>query len=79
MHLTETFAVKFLQIAASDVSPQQVLARILLIELTKIINFSKLNVTKNAHLWRHKSTAVLLSIKSICEMQTAFAILKNHM
>ena len=50
MHLTETFAVKFLQIAASDVSPQQVLARILLIELTKIINFSKLNVTKNAHL-----------------------------
>ena len=50
MHLTETFAVKLLQIAVSDVSPKQVLARILLIELTKIINFSRLNVTKNAHL-----------------------------
>ena len=33
MHLTETFAVK---IAVSDVSPKQVLARILLTELTKI-------------------------------------------
>ena len=50
MHLTETFAVKLLQIAVSDVSSKQVLARILLIELTKIINFSRLNVTKNAHL-----------------------------
>ena len=39
MHLTETFAVKLLQIAVSDVSPKQVLARILLTELTKIINF----------------------------------------
>ena len=36
MHLTETFAVKLLQIAVSDVSPKQVLARILLTELTKI-------------------------------------------
>ena len=48
MHLTETFAVKLLQIVVSDVSPKQVLARILLIELTTIINFSRLNVTKNA-------------------------------
>ena len=31
MHLTETFAVKLLQILVSDVSPKQVLARILLI------------------------------------------------
>ena len=50
MHLTETFVVKLLQIVVSDVSSKKVLARILLIELTKIINFSKLNVTKNAHL-----------------------------
>ena len=33
MHLTETFAVKLLQIVVSDVSPKKVLARILLIEL----------------------------------------------
>ena len=45
MHLTETFAVKLLQIVVSDVSPKTVLARILLIELTKIISFSRLNVT----------------------------------
>ena len=51
MHFTETFAVTLLQIVGSDVSPKTVLARILLIELTKIINFSRLNVTKkNAHL-----------------------------
>ena len=50
MHLTETFAVKLLQIIVPDASPKKVLARILLIELTKIINFSKLNVTKNANL-----------------------------
>ena len=50
MHLTETFAVKLLEIVVSDGSPKQVLARILLIELTKIINFSGLNVTGNAHL-----------------------------
>ena len=50
MHLTGTFVVKLLQIVVSDVSPKQVLARILLIELTTIINFSRLNVTKNAHL-----------------------------
>ena len=50
MQLTETFAVKLLQIVVSDVSPKKVLARILLIELTKIINFSRLNITKNAHL-----------------------------
>ena len=50
MHLTGTFAVKLLQIVVSDVSPKQVLVRILLIELTKIINFSRLNVTKNAQL-----------------------------
>ena len=46
MHLTETFAVKFLQIAVSDVSSKKVPARILLIELTKIMNFSRLNVPK---------------------------------
>ena len=40
MHLTETFAVKLLQIAVLDVSPKTFPARILLIELTKIINFS---------------------------------------
>ena len=50
MHLTETFAVKLLQIVVSAVSSKQVPARILLIELTKIINFSRLNATKNAHL-----------------------------
>ena len=49
IHLTQTFAVKLLQIVVSDVSPKQVLVRIL-IELAKIINFSRLNVTKNAHL-----------------------------
>ena len=31
MHLTETFAVKLLQIVVSDMSPKQVLAHILLI------------------------------------------------
>ena len=46
----ETLAVKLLQIVVSDVSPKQILACILLIELTKIVNFSRLNVTKNAHL-----------------------------
>ena len=50
MHLTETFAVKLLQIVVSDVSSKKVPARILLIELTKIMNFSRLNVTKNANL-----------------------------
>ena len=40
MHLTETLAVKLLPIIVSDVGPKQVLACILLIELTKIINFS---------------------------------------
>ena len=42
MHVTETFAAKLLQIFVSDMSPKQVLACILLIELTKfkIINFS---------------------------------------
>ena len=34
MHLTKNFAVKLLQIVVSDVSPKQVLACILLIELT---------------------------------------------
>ena len=47
---TETFAVKLLQIVVSDVSPKKVPAHILLIKLTKIINYSRLNVTKNAHL-----------------------------
>ena len=42
MHLTETFAIKLLQIAVSDVSFKKVLACILLIELTKIINFYRL-------------------------------------
>ena len=50
MHLTETFAVKLSQIVVSDVSPKKVLGRILLIKLTKIINFSRFNVTKNTHL-----------------------------
>ena len=50
IHLNETFAVKLLQIAVSDVSCKKVPARILLIELTKITNFSSLNVTKNANL-----------------------------
>ena len=51
MHLTETFAAKLLQIVVSDVSPRQVIApRILLIELTTIITFPRLNVPKNAHL-----------------------------
>ena len=39
LHLTETFAVKLLQIVVSDVSPKQVPARILVIELTTTINF----------------------------------------
>ena len=50
MHLTETFAVKLSQIAVPDVSSKRVPARILLIELTKIMYFSRLNVTKNANL-----------------------------
>ena len=50
MHLTETFAVKLLQIVVSDVSPKQVPARILLIGLTTMIIFSRLNATNNAHL-----------------------------
>ena len=50
MHLTETFAVKLLQITVSDVSSKKVPARIVLIESTKIINFSRLNITKNANL-----------------------------
>ena len=50
MHLTENFAVKLLQIVVSYVSPKQVPARILLIELTTTIHFSRLNATKIAHL-----------------------------
>ena len=50
MHLTETFAVKLSQIAVPDVSSKKVAARILLIELTKMMYFSRLNVTKNANL-----------------------------
>ena len=50
MHLTETFAVKLPQIAVPDVSSKKVPACILLIELTKIMYFSRLNVTKNANL-----------------------------
>ena len=50
MHLTETFAVKLSQIAVPDVSSKRVPARILLIELTKLMYFSRLNVTKNANL-----------------------------
>ena len=48
MHVTETFAVKLLQIFVSDVSPKQVLACILLIGLTKfkIINFSWVKCNK---------------------------------
>ena len=50
MHLTETFAVKLSQIAVPD--SKKVPARILLIELTKIIIFCRLNlnITKNANL-----------------------------
>ena len=44
MHLTEPFVIKLLQIVVSDVSPKNVLARILLNELTKLINFSRVNV-----------------------------------
>ena len=50
MYLTETFVVKLLQIIVSHVSPKQVPAHVLFIELTTIINFSRLNATKNAHL-----------------------------
>ena len=50
LRLTETFAVKLLQIVVSEVRTKQVLARILLIELTTTINFSMLNVTKNTRL-----------------------------
>ena len=50
MHLTETFAVKLLQIIVLDVSSKKVLARILLTKLTKIINFSRLHVPKNVNL-----------------------------
>ena len=50
MHLTENFAVKLLQIVVSDVSPKQVPARILLTELTTIINFCRLSAAKNTHL-----------------------------
>ena len=50
MHLTETFAVKLLQIVVSDVSFEKVPARILLSGLTKIINFSRLNVSESANL-----------------------------
>ena len=41
LHLTETFAVKLLQIVVSDVSPKRVLPYILLIEITEIIHFSR--------------------------------------
>ena len=78
MHLTETFAVKLLQIAVSGVSSKKVPACILLIQLKKLFNFSRLNVTKNANAWRHKSAGVLLSLKNRSEMQTAFGAFKNH-
>ena len=67
MYLTGTFTVKLLQIVVSDPSPKKVL-----------INFSRLNVTKNANVRRHKPTEVLLSIKSRCEIQRAFATLKKY-
>ena len=53
MHLIETFAVKLLQVIVSHVSPKQVLARILLIEFKKIINFSGLkgHCHDKAHVW----------------------------
>ena len=44
MQLTETFAVELLQINVSDVSSKKDLARILLIEVTKIINFPHVHV-----------------------------------
>ena len=51
MHLIETFAVKLLQIVVSDMSSKKVPARILLMELTKIINFSRLNVAKKMQIY----------------------------
>ena len=71
----ETFAVKLLQIVVSDVSHKQVLARILLIELTKIINFSRLNVTKNVNLWCHKFTRVLLSKNAVVKYKQHLVLL----
>ena len=50
LQLTDTFAVKLLPIVVSAVSPKKVLARTILIELAKIIHFSRLNVTKNVNL-----------------------------
>ena len=73
IHLTETFAVKWLQIVVSDVSPKQVLARILLIELTTIVNFSRLNVTKNSH-FHGGSSFNQKQMRNIL-MQTAFGTL----
>ena len=60
IHLIETFAVKLLQIIVSDVSPKQVLACTLLIELTTIINFSMLRGEK----LNYKSCTSLLLRKS---------------
>ena len=78
IHFTITFSVKLGLTVVLDESPKKVLASILLIESTKIINFSTLDVTKIANLSRHKSIGVRLSIKSRCEMQTTFGTLKNH-
>ena len=55
VHLTETFAVKLLQIIVSDVRINKVLAHILAIELTKTMIFSRLKVTKNAQIHRDSS------------------------
>ena len=55
MHLTETFAVKLLQIVVSDVSPKQVPARIPVIELTTIISFSRLCTFMTSQIHRGSS------------------------
>ena len=63
MRLIDTFAVKLLQTVVSDASPKNVPVRILLIELSKIINFSRINVTKKCRFMTSQIHRVLLSIK----------------
>ena len=75
IHLTETFAVKKLEIVGSDVSLKQVLARILLIELTTIVNFSWLNVTKNLHF--HGGSSFNQKQMGNISMQIAFGTHQN--
>ena len=65
MHILRTFPAELLQTVVLDVSPKEVLARILLIELTKIINFSRLNVTK-MHIYDVKNPQGF--VESRCEI-----------